>query len=106
MWHKYRYFSFFYFLILKINDYICNKLCICQDIIKDSIMEKNVISMESLSDDNKRWLAEKLIESVSADNTKELAKERILNEIAEGLADVEAGRTIPARDLFKHLQND
>lgn len=76
-------------------------------------MEKNVISMESLfnmlkslSDDNKRWLAEKLIESVSADNTKELAKERILNEIAEGLADVEAGRTIPARDLFKHLQND
>lgn len=39
-------------------------------------------------------------------NTKELAKERILNEIAEGLADVEAGRTIPARALFKHLQND
>lgn len=39
-------------------------------------------------------------------NTKELAKERILNEIAEGLANVEAGRTIPARDLFKHLQND
>lgn len=80
---------------------------------KDSVMEKNVISMESLfdmlkslSDDNKRWLAEKLMENVSVVNTKELAKEKVLNEIAEGLADVKAGRTIPARDLLRHLQND
>lgn len=76
-------------------------------------MEKNVISMESLfdmlkslSDDNKRWLAEKLMENVSVVNTKELAKEKVLNEIAEGLADVKARRTIPARDLLRHLQND
>ncbi len=61
----------------------------------------------SLSDRNRKWLAEKLIENGTCKqtgNTAEyISKEEILAGIDAGLKDVKAGRTRPVGELVEEL---
>ena len=60
----------------------------------------------SLSDRNKKWLAEKLVEDTKADDTEYISKEEILAGIDAGLKDIKAKRTRPATELLQELRDE
>ncbi len=61
----------------------------------------------SLSANNKRWLAEKLIEEArKEEETEYIGKEEILAGIKSGLEDLKAGRTQSFEDFIKELEDD
>ena len=61
----------------------------------------------SLSADNKRWLAEKLIEEAQKEEESGyISKEEILAGIKSGLEDLKAGRTQSFDDFIKELESD
>ena len=61
----------------------------------------------SLSANNKRWLAEKLIEEArKEEETEYIGKEEILAGIKSGLEDLKAGRTQSFDDFIKELESD
>lgn len=67
--------------------------------------------VQSLSLNNRKWLAEKLVESVNANKkAKEeeeyISKEEILTGIDAGLKDLKAGRMTPIEELFKELEDE
>lgn len=59
-----------------------------------------------LSARNKKWLADRLYESVAADAVRDKEEAIVLSDIREGLLDIKEGRTIPAEDLFEFIDND
>lgn len=61
-----------------------------------------------LSKRNKQWIADKLYESIRKEESSasDKEKEMILKDIREGLQDVKEGRTFPADELFKRLDDD
>jgi len=61
-----------------------------------------------LSDSNKKWIADRLYESIRQEHSMiaGIDKAIILKGIKEGLEDVREGHTFPAEDLFKHLNDD
>ena len=60
----------------------------------------------SLSDRNKKWLAEKLVEDTKADDTEYISKEEILAGIDAGLKDMKAGRSKPFEEFMKEWENE
>ena len=60
----------------------------------------------SLSDRNKKWLAEKLVEDTNADDTEYISKEEILAGIDAGLKDMKAGRSKPFEEFMKEWENE
>lgn len=60
----------------------------------------------SLSERNRKWLAEKLLDTVEEEETESISKEEILAGIEAGLKDVKAGRTRPAEELLEELRNE
>ncbi len=62
----------------------------------------------SLSANNRKWLAERLLENKQeeAEETEYISKEEILAGIDAGLKDWKAGRTRPARELLEELRNE
>ena len=60
----------------------------------------------SLSDRNKKWLAEKLVEDIKADDTEYISKEEILAGIDAGLKDMKAGRSKPFEEFMKEWENE
>ena len=62
----------------------------------------------SLSANNRKWLAERLLENnkEEAEETEYISKEEILAGIDAGLKDWKAGRTRPARELLEELRNE
>lgn len=61
-----------------------------------------------LSKRNKQWIADRLYESIRKEESSasDKEKEMILKDIREGLQDVKEGRTFPADELFKRLDDD
>lgn len=61
-----------------------------------------------LSKRNKQWIADRLYESIRMEESSasDKEKEMILKDIREGLQDVKEGRTFPADELFKRLDDD
>lgn len=65
----------------------------------------------SLSDRNKKWLAEKLVEDTKADDTEYISKEEILAGIDAGLKEVKLChegklKAKTAKEFLEELQND
>ncbi|MCD7815425.1 MAG: surface protein [Bacteroides sp.] len=60
----------------------------------------------SLSDRNKKWLAEKLVEDTKADDTGYISKEEILAGIDAGLKDMKAGRGKPFEEFMKEWEDE
>lgn len=62
----------------------------------------------SLSANNRKWLAERLLENKQeeAEEAEYISKEEILAGIDAGLKDWKAGRTRPARELLEELRNE
>ncbi|WP_025892086.1 hypothetical protein [Phocaeicola barnesiae] len=60
----------------------------------------------SLSDRNKKWLAEKLVEDTKADDTEYISKEEILAGIDAGLKDMKAGRGKPFEEFMKEWEDE
>ena len=62
----------------------------------------------SLSANNRKWLAERLLENnkEEAEEVEYISKEEILAGIDAGLKDWKAGRTRPARELLEELRNE
>ena len=62
----------------------------------------------SLSANNRKWLAERLLENKQeeAEETEYISKEEILAGIDAGLKDWKAGRTRPARELLEELRKE
>lgn len=62
-------------------------------------------AIQSLSLNNKQWIADRLIENIREEEDEMyISKEEILAGIDEGLKDVKAGRTRPIEELFKELE--
>ena len=62
----------------------------------------------SLSERNREWLADKLLEGTrkkGEEETERIGKEEILAGINAGLKEMKNGQTRPARELLKELQN-
>ena len=61
----------------------------------------------SLSERNRIWLADKLLEGTrkEEEETEYISKEEILAGIDAGLKDMKAGRTRPAEELLEELRN-
>lgn len=61
----------------------------------------------SLSERNRVWLADKLLEGTrkEEEETEYISKEEILAGIDAGLKDMKAGRTRPAEELLEELRN-
>ena len=64
--------------------------------------------LQSLSTDNKRWLAEKLYQSVEEDKEEERLTPYTMEEINawidESLADVKAGRVLTEEEANKEME--
>lgn len=65
----------------------------------------------SLSDRNKKWLAEKLVEDTKADDTEYISKEEILAGIDAGLKEVKLYhegklKAKTAKEFLEELQNE
>ena len=62
--------------------------------------------IQSLSTDNKRWLASKLYEEVEEEeeHLTPYTMEEINAWIDESLADVKAGRTIPSEEAHRQMK--
>lgn len=60
-----------------------------------------------LSNRNKKWIADRLYDSIKNNDTSSAPSETdmILKSIKEGLDDIKEGRTFPAEDLYKHLDD-
>lgn len=61
----------------------------------------------SLSERNRIWLADKLLEGTrkEEEETEYISKEEILAGIDAGLKDMKTGRTRPAEELLEELRN-
>lgn len=62
----------------------------------------------SLSERNREWLADKLLEGTrkkGEEETERIGKEEILAGIDAGLKEMKNGQTRPARELLKELRN-
>lgn len=61
----------------------------------------------SLSERNRIWLADKLLEGTrkEEEETEYISKEEIFAGIDAGLKDMKAGRTRPAEELLEELRN-
>ena len=61
----------------------------------------------SLSERNRIWLADKLLEGTrkEEEETEYISKEEILAGIDAGLKDMKAGRTRPAEELLEEFRN-
>ncbi len=73
---------------------------------------KSTLSMENLwqmistlSLNNRRWLADKLIENIGQEHTEYISKEELLAGIDAGLKDVAAGRTQPFDEFVKEMED-
>ncbi len=74
----------------------------------EAIIKMNDIwrMLKPLSLDNRRWLVDKLLDSINTDEEAEtISKEEILAGIDAGLKDLKAGRTRPANELLLELKN-
>ena len=68
-------------------------------------MENLWLYLQSLPKSNKKWLSEKLIEDLKAQDEETISKEEILAGIDRGLKDVKEGRTRPAEVFLEELRN-
>ena len=68
-------------------------------------MEHLWLYLQSLPKSNKKWLSEKLIEDLKAQDEETISKEEILAGIDRGLKDVKEGRTRPAEVFLEELRN-
>lgn len=60
-----------------------------------------------LSARKKKWIADRLYESVKEDKTEaEKEKAMIMADIREALIDIKEGRTFPAEELIERLKNE
>lgn len=62
--------------------------------------------IQSLSFNNRKWLSDKLQESLREEETEYISKEEILAGIKSGLEDLKAGRTQSFDDFIKELESD
>ncbi len=70
-------------------------------------MENLWLYLQSLPKSNKKWLAERLNEDLKPkDETEYISKEEVLAMIDAGLKDMKAGRTRPAEELLKELEDE
>ena len=64
-------------------------------------------TIQSLSLKNKEWLSSKLIEDIREEKGEDyISKEEVLAMIDAGLKDMKAGRTRPAEELLKELEDE
>lgn len=57
--------------------------------------------VDSLSVKNKKWLVEKLIQSISASKSSE--EDKILTGIVRSLKEAKSGQTLPMDSIWEHL---
>ena len=62
-------------------------------------------TIQSLSFNNRKWLADKLQENLREEETEYISKEEILAGIDAGLKDLKAGRKRPIEELIKELED-
>lgn len=66
-------------------------------------------TIQSLSLNNQKWLAQKLQENIreqEEEETEYISKEEILAGIDAGLKDLKAGRMRPAEELLEELRHE
>lgn len=63
--------------------------------------------LQSLSLNNRKWIADKLIENIQEEETEQyISKEEVLAGIDAGLKDMKAGRMDDAWEFLKELKNE